>query len=280
MAEAPASAPVAAKPAATVVLARDAKQGGIEIFLVQRHGSMGFMGGVHVFPGGKVSASDTTERMRARVDDADDAAAHALWGEGVEADGNVSRAVAAVRETFEESGILLAHDTRGIAVGVTLGEARMRLLAGEDFATLLQSAGMSLRLSMLVPLSRWITPESEPMRFDTNFYVARLPEGQDASHDLKESIGSGWLRPADALLASTEGRIRLAPPTTRTLESLRDVASVEAALALSSSRPPPVILPILRTLDNEVVVLYPGDPEHPNPEAAFDGATRLVVRRR
>lgn len=279
MAEPSATLPVAAKPAATVVLARDALQRGIEIFLVQRHGSMGFMGGVHVFPGGKVSASDTTTSMRARVQDADNAAAHALWGDGVEADGNLSRAVAAVRETFEEAGILIAQDRRGTALGITLSDTRARLLAGEDFATLLESADLALRLSMLVPLSRWITPESEPMRFDTNFYVARLPEGQEASHDLKESIGSGWLRPADALLASSEGRIRLAPPTTRTLEGLRDVESVEAALALSSSRPPPVILPILRTLGKEVVVLYPGDPEHPNPTPAFEGPTRLVLRR-
>ena len=279
MAEAQAPAPVAAKAAATVVLARDALHGGIEIFLVQRHGSMGFMGGVHVFPGGKVSASDATAIMRARVQDADDAAAHAMWGDDVEADGGLSRAVAAVRETFEEAGVLLAHDTRGVALSATQSDARARLLAGEDFATLLQSAGLSLRLSMLVPLSRWITPESEPMRFDTNFYVARLPEGQEASHDLMESIGSCWLSPADALLASTEGRIRLAPPTTRTLEGLRDVSSVDTALALSSRRPPPVILPILRTLGKEVVVLYPGDPEHPNPNRAFDGATRLVLRR-
>jgi 8-oxo-dGTP pyrophosphatase MutT (NUDIX family) len=266
--------PVVAKPASTVVLARDTASAGIEVFLVQRQGSMGFMGGMHVFPGGKVSASDSSERMGRCLHDAD-ANAHAQWGEDVEAAGGVSRAVAAVRETFEEAGVLLAH---GVSA-VDLPPLRARLLAGEDFATLLQQSGLSLRLSMLVPLSRWTTPVGEPVRFDTNFYVARLPEGQVASHETKESSGSRWMSPEAALATAAQGGIRLSPPTARTLEGLLSTRSVDAALTLAASRPPPVILPILRTIDDHVVVVFPGDPEHPVRTNLLGGPTRRIVRK-
>jgi 8-oxo-dGTP pyrophosphatase MutT (NUDIX family) len=266
------------RPAATVVLLRDRAQGGVEVFLVKRQGSMGFMGGVHVFPGGKVSEADRSARMRARVSDLPETEASVRWGEGVEVDATWTRAVAAVRETFEEAGALI---TGALASPPAAELARMRdrLHAGESFAELLEAAGLGLRLCALQPLSRWITPEAEPVRFDTSFYVARLPERQEASHEDRESAGSAWMSPSTALQAAEAGTIRLAPPTARTLEEVGRAASVSEALAHAASRPPPVVLPILRIVGTETHVLYPGDPEHPVRARAFEGPTRTVFRR-
>jgi 8-oxo-dGTP pyrophosphatase MutT (NUDIX family) len=267
--------PAPPTPAATVVLARDAQHGGIEIYLVQRQRSMGFMGGMHVFPGGKVAQSDRSPAMRARIADVEHALRHRAWGADIDADAAIERAVAAVRETFEEAGLLLVTD----AHVAPLPELRARLLGGDDLAMLLEQAELWLRLGLLEPLSRWITPESEPVRFDTSFYLARAPEGQSAQHDAKESAASSWLSPSQALQASAEGHIRLAPPTARTLEGLLEPSSVEAALAAARSRVPKVIMPVIRTLGSERVILYPGDPEHPVQERALPGPTRQVMRR-
>jgi 8-oxo-dGTP pyrophosphatase MutT (NUDIX family) len=269
------------KPASTVVLVRDGAQGGIEVFLVQRHGGMGFMGGMHVFPGGKISPGDGGERMRARiVDHEHEHPRHCVWGSDVPADESIARAVAGVRETFEEAGVLLAEPGSLARPREPLGTLRARVLAGEAFVELLEQAGLSLALAALQPLSRWITPASERQRFDTTFYVARAPHDQRADHDRQESIAGDWFAPEQAARAARQGSIRLAPPTALTLESLSGAASVDEALALAARRAPPTVLPIMRTIGSDVVILYPGDPEHPVSTKAFDGPTRRVLRPR
>ena len=265
-----------AKPAATVILARDTVQGaGIEVFLVQRHHAIRFMGGMHVFPGGKVCADDGSASMRDRIDDPQDAARDDTWGADVEPDAAFTRAVAAIRETLEEAGVLLG--TR--AAPPQLADLRVRLLAGETFADLLAAQQLTLRLSALQPLSRWITPESEPARFDTSFYLAHAPFDQQAECDRHESIAGLWTTPAAALEAARKKQIRLAPPTAATLLTLANTPSVEVALTEAASRPPPVVLPIIRTIDGEVVVVYPGDPEHPLRVPVLVGPTRRVLRK-
>jgi 8-oxo-dGTP pyrophosphatase MutT (NUDIX family) len=271
------AATVAAKPASTVVLARDGVNG-LEVFLVQRHGSMGFMGGMHVFPGGKVCDADSSPRAHARFADIARAPTHEIWGDDVTREQALARAVAALRETFEEAGVLVcAADARFQTQRAD--ELRAALHAGADFAALLEGAGIALELAQLQPLSRWITPAGERTRFDTSFYVARAPFGQQAEHDRKESVAADWFTPDGALEANQTGRIRLAPPTALTLEQLRDCLTVDAALARAASRRPPTVLPIIRALGPEVVILYPGDPDHPVREPAFDGPTRRVLRR-
>ena len=262
-------------PAATVVLVRDRVPDGIEILLVQRHAGMGFMGGMHVFPGGKVAASDASPLTSACVDAGTADPALCGWGPELDPLAVRSRAIAAIRETFEEAGVLLGCG----AAPADLGELRARLLAGAAFHELLAGCGLRLELRALQPLSRWITPETEGTRFDTSFYVARAPEAQQADHDRGESVASGWFAPTDALDQSRSGRIRLAPPTALTLEGFLGVRSADEALAVAASRPPPVILPILRVLGEEWVILYPGDPEHPVQTPAFAGPTRRVLRR-
>lgn len=266
--------PVVPRPAATVVLARDVQAGGIEIYLVQRHASIGFMGGMHVFPGGKVCAEDESSAMRACIRDAAALPGHA-WGDDVDANAAFARTVAAARETFEEAGVLLGCS----APHAILVELRRRLLAGAAFATLLAEQSLSLQLASLQPLARWITPDSEPVRFDTSFFLTRAPHDQEAEHDRMEAIDSLWITPARALEAAARGDIRLAPPTARTLETLRDATSVEAAHALARSRPAPVVLPLIRPIGDELVLLYPGDPDHPVKEPVFEGPTRRVLRK-
>jgi 8-oxo-dGTP pyrophosphatase MutT (NUDIX family) len=262
-----------ARAAATVVLLRDTEPG-VEVFLVQRHGSLGFMGGMHVFPGGKVSASDTRAELEPYAHDVACIDRHA-WGADVDRDQAFARAVAGLRETFEEAGVLLCAP----ALGPDAAVARARLLAGAPFCEVLSALQVQLQLGALQPLSRWITPESEPVRFDTSFYVARAPDDQVAEHDRGESIAALWVSPGDALARADAGAIRLAPPTARTLETLADAASVEAAIRVAAQRPPPLVMPVIRTVGDELVIYYPGDPEHPVNERAFAGPTRHTMRR-
>jgi len=262
-----------ARAASTVVLLRDGATG-VEVYLVQRHGSIGFMGGMHVFPGGKVADSDARAALEAHAHDVACIDRH-VWGGDVDRDASFARAVAAIRETFEEAGVLLCAQP----IGSGAGAARARLLAGAPFAEVLSELRVQLQLDALQPLSRWITPESEPVRFDTCFYVARAPSDQVAEHDRGESIAGLWLSPADALAREQAGAIRLAPPTARTLEGLVGVVSVDAAIGEAARRAPPLVMPVIRTVGDEVVIYYPGDPEHPVAEPALPGPTRRVLRR-
>jgi 8-oxo-dGTP pyrophosphatase MutT (NUDIX family) len=267
--------PAKPRPAATVVLARDRAGGGIEVFLVQRHGGMGFMGGMHVFPGGSESPGDASEALLARVERVDEARLVAPWGRDIDRTRALALALTAVRETLEEAGVLL---------GAALDDARRarmreRLLAGEDFAELLAEHDLRIALDGLTPISRWVTPAFEPKRFDTLFFLARAPHGQGAEHDQGETVASTWLDPEAALARRDAGEIRLAPPTSRTLEALLGADSVDAARERVAARRPPLIEPILRVEGDAVVILYPGDPEHPEPEPAFPGPTRHVLRR-
>jgi hypothetical protein len=118
------------------------------------------------------------------------------------------------------------------------------------------------------------------VRFDTSFFLTRVPADQVADHDRGEAVDALWVSPRAALEAVAGGTLRLAPPTQRTVEQLQDCTSVDAALRLAASRPPPVIMPIIRWAGEELMIYYPGDPEHPVRERAFAGPTRHVLRQR
>ena len=260
--------------AATVVLARDcAREAGFEVFLVQRHRGMGFMGGMHVFPGGKLSTSDLSDHAVALVEDAN--SDHAgPWLKGVDQFRAVGLCIAAIRETFEEAGVLLALGSEH----VNRSAMRTRLLDGEDFARLLREAGCRLRLSDLTPMSRWITPTAETRRFDTFFYVARAPADQRAEHDRQETIAGAWMTPEEAMRAADEQRIRLAPPTRRTLNSICHLRAVDAVATHAQTADRQPIQPVIETRGNEVLLLMPGDPDHPDPQRRIAGPTREVLR--
>jgi 8-oxo-dGTP pyrophosphatase MutT (NUDIX family) len=246
---------------------------GFEVLLVKRHGASGFMAGAHVFPGGKLDAADSSEGLLARTRGRDAESARAALNEP-----ELSPAVAlglfvsALRETFEEAGVLFAE---GLSVEAV--QAARPKLSASSFAELLVELDVSLRLDQLVPLSRWITPVIEPRRFDTRFFLARMPEGQVAAHDAHETTEHAWLSPSEALDALASGNILLPPPTLRSLQWLADFGTAQAALDHAAQQKPPRVAPVIQQVDGKLAVLLPGDPLHPEPTPAFPGSTRVVL---
>lgn len=263
------AAPKPIKNAATVILLRQG-EAGLETFMLCRHQRSGFMGGAHVFPGGKVDRSDSDERWQGRVDRPIDELAERL-GEADPALG-LGLLVAAVRETFEEAGVLMAST----AAGADLAAARDALLRGESFFDLAYDLDVKIGALALTPYARWITPKMESSRFDTRFFVAVLPEGQHATHDGSETTSADWLQPERAIEQMWAGRIKLAPPTVRTLQWLARFGEAESAIADALSRKPPLVRPQLVTRDQGWFLALPGDPEHPEDEAVLPGATRMI----
>ncbi len=257
------------KDASTVIVLR--KMGaGIETFMLCRHQRSGFMGGAHVFPGGKVDPSDSAPGWVDRVDQAAESLSQAL-GEA-DAESGLGLLVAAVRETFEEAGVLFATT----APNVDLTQARGQLHEGCSFLEIASRLDMRIDATALTPYARWITPKMESHRFDTRFYIAVLPEGQRASHDGTETTSAVWLRPATAIDDMLAGRIKLAPPTVRTLQWLADFDHTEAVIADALSRRPPLVRPRIVSGDSGWFLALPGDPDHPEDDAVLPGATRMV----
>jgi glyoxylase-like metal-dependent hydrolase (beta-lactamase superfamily II)/8-oxo-dGTP pyrophosphatase MutT (NUDIX family) len=207
--------------AATVVLLR-AGRAGLEVLLTQRPPTMAFAPDMHVFPGGGVDASDRDPRLVARSVMAPADAAAALGGDLAPADA-LATFVAAIREAFEESGVLLADG--GVPRAISLG--RSALVGGEtDFATVAEELDLTLRTDLLVPLSRWVTPRILPRRFDARFFAAELPTGARVSFEGDEVAGHAWLSPSVALSAMAEGSLAMWIPTSATLQQLAGVGSL------------------------------------------------------
>lgn len=270
--------PVEPRDAATVILVRDDPSSpgaspGFAVFMVRRHKKSGFMGGAHVFPGGTLDASDRAGGTLARVRGLEATAAGASLGEE-DLDRALGLYVAAIRETFEEAGILLAEGAESIDLEAT----RARLHGGEDFAALALEHGLTLRADQLVPWSRWVTPLMERRRYDARFFLARAPHEQEAAHDRIEVTEGEWLRPAEALEKWERGAILLPPPTLRTLEELTAFESVDAAVeAARAKAPPKVVMPHFVQLEDTAALTLPGDPEHPVKERRIAGPTRFVL---
>ncbi len=258
--------------AATVVMLRDAPAG-LEVFLLRRHGLSDVLGGAYVFPGGKIDADDAGLVTQL---DQPVAALHAALGEpATAAELAASCYVAALREAFEESGVLYAHGAS--AAQVALAAALLR--EGQGFAELLRQLGLRLDTRSVLPWSRWITPKMASVsskRFDTRFFVAAVPAAQTARHDDVEATASVWLAPRAALEQYRDGRIELAPPQIMSLAHLARHASVASVLAEAAGRRPALIQP--EPYDDEHgtrVLCYPGDPRHSVRERALPGPTRL-----
>ena len=265
-------------PAATVVMLRDAPNG-LEVFLMKRHGLSDVLGGAYVFPGGKVDAADAELDALTHLDQP----LHTLHASLNEADIDERAAgglyVAALREAFEESGVLFAQ-----GVGAQdLDAARAAALLGEGhgFNAVLSRMALRLQTRSLVPWSRWVTPTQPSVtnkRFDTRFFVAALPTGQVACHDNFETTESMWLSPRNALQQYWAGQIELAPPQIMSLAHLSRHADVHGVLAAARGRLPPLIQPEPFDQEGVRVICYPGDARHSVREQALPGPTRLCFR--
>lgn len=219
--------PAPTRDAATVALLRDAP-GGPEVYLLRRVRAMAFAGGMHVFPGGSVDPAD------AAADIGWSGPPAATWATALSCDEPLARALvcAAVRETFEESGVLLAGPSPDTVLGDVSTddwEAEREALEAREqsLSELLARRGLLLRADLLRPLAHWITPEVEAKRFDTRFFLAAVPAGQVCRDVGGEADERRWVRPPDALDAG----LNLMPPTLAVLRELAPAVDVAAALA-------------------------------------------------
>ncbi|MBM4475164.1 NUDIX domain-containing protein [Rhodococcus hoagii] len=245
----------APKDASTVMLVRDG-DGGVEVFLLRRVAGMAFAGGMTVFPGGGVDPSDGTADVRWS------GPSPAWWAERFGVDEARAKALvcAAVRETFEECGVLLAGPTEDTVVADTAGyaEARRQLESRElSFADFLTRENLVLRADLLRPWANWITPVQEGRRYDTRFFVAVLPEGQNADGETSEAAEVAWRTPTAAVDDWRQRRSVLLPPTWRQLATLGEFDGVDAILAAEPEISP--ILPELSFVDGKPRVSFPGD---------------------
>lgn len=265
--------------AATVMLLRDAPR--LEVFLLRRHSRSSFMANAWVYPGGQLDPADVDPQNSEVICGlAPDMAAQVLR---THEDKAVGLFLAAVRETFEESGVLLtSKDCPNLDPG--LRNKYRGLLQAQKLSLLqvAQAEGLRFDLSELAFFAHWITPTIEPKRFDTRFFVARAPEEQVANHDQLETTDSIWTPPAEALDRARRADILLAPPTIRTLEQIAAFESTASALNWAKNVVPPRLIPHFHTDNDQTVLLLPGDPLYPNDayldsENVSDGTTRMVM---
>jgi 8-oxo-dGTP pyrophosphatase MutT (NUDIX family) len=251
---------VPARDAATVVLLRDGVSG-IEVYLLRRVRAMAAFGGMTVFPGGGVDPADVADVSLPWVGPSPEEWCGALSAGTALARGLVC---AAVRETFEESGVLLAGPGPDEVVADTAEwEDERRALEARELSLsgLFADRGLHLRADLLRPWAHWITPEIEHRRFDTRFFVAALPAGQRARDVAGEADHVAWVRPADALAELERGERVMVPPTALTLADLAGFGTVAEVLAAAPARHIEPVMPRLRRgEDGRVLFLVPGDP--------------------
>jgi glyoxylase-like metal-dependent hydrolase (beta-lactamase superfamily II)/8-oxo-dGTP pyrophosphatase MutT (NUDIX family) len=227
--------PTTPRPAATLVLVRDGAQG-IEVFMMQRTHQADFVAGAYVFPGGGVDLSDAHDDISACCAGLDDAAAsRALLLDK----GGLAYWIAAIRESFEEAGLLFAYDQDGELVGprnAALTEAlpalREKLNSGElSLLSLCRDYNLKLAVDKMVYFSHWVTPPGLGRRYDTRFFIGVAPEGQTGTHDNAETIDNLWIRPADALALQREGKLSMVFATIKTLTMLSAFSDTQSLMA-------------------------------------------------
>ncbi|NGO11035.1 NUDIX domain-containing protein [Streptomyces sp. HC44] len=253
--------PVTPRRAATVMLLKDT-DGAPAVHMLRRRASMAFAGGAYAYPGGGVDPRDDDRQIRWT------GPTRAWWASRLGVDETSAQAIvcAAVRETYEEAGVLLAGPTPDTVVGDTTGddwEADREALVARDvsFAEFLDRRGLVLRSDLLGAWTRWITPEFEPRRYDTWFFVAALPEGQRTRNASTEAESTVWIRPGEAADAYDKGDLLMMPPTVATLRQLRPYATAADALAAAPDRDLAPVLAKARLENGELVLSWPGHDE-------------------
>ena len=283
--------------AATVVVIRG-HQKSLQLLMLRRHHGHEFMANAWVFPGGSLDDRDGDPHLAKRIAGLDAGEAARRLGDGTEPERALALYVAALRETFEEAGLLLARrcgEDQPLALDDPAVSRRF-----EDFRThvdegrwglaeVCRRENLILECDKLAYLAHWITPDFESRRYDTRFFIAPAPPQQRPSHDDGETTHRAWWTPGEAIERYRDGEILLAPPTLRILEELSDYSSFEQLFEDVRRRPaPPAILPHPIDGDSrELILTLPGDPEYPGEfsestestgEASRDGITRMVRR--
>ncbi len=269
-------------PASSVLLVRDtpSREPGVDVFMAQRHVKSAFVGGAYVFPGGRVDPEDAVEAaLLAGLDETEASRRLGL------ATGGLAHYVAAIRESFEEVGVLLAYDRTGALLDLAdparaehFEGLRHRLNAGETtIAEIARGESLQLAVDRLEYWSHWITPLGEPRRFDTRFFLARAPEGQVAAHDRHELTGSAWVAPGEAIARALRHEWMVIFPTLMNLKELGRHGSVDAAMAWARRQPLPLRVNQPRIYRDRVVL--PGDDGYEQGAPDISGADPDVFER-
>ena len=259
--------PATPAPAATLVLLRDRPAGPAEILMIQRHGKSKFAAGDYVFAGGKVEADDIPDDVERFVRGLTPEQASARLGGDLSPRQALGYWVGAIREAFEEVGLLLAHDRDGKPVRFTADnrerfEAYRRACqsANPAFFGMLREEGLTLATDRLTYFAHWITPEEQPLRFDTRFFAAMAP-AQEPVVDGHEIVALRWMTPAEALAAFAQKEITLRLPTIKNLELLQSGGSrASDILEVLRGRSVPTIRPRVLQVDGKPMPVLPGDP--------------------
>lgn len=273
--------------AATVLLLRDGPAG-LEVFMLRRNLQSDFVGGAYVFPGGGVDPADRDEDLDALCEGrSDDDASQRL---GIER-GGLAFWVAAIRESFEEAGVLLAYGPDGEIVDLddaagTDRWAEHRTAVDQGSLRLIEvckAEDLRLAVDGMHYFGHWITPEGAPRRYDTRFFLAAAPARQTPLHDDHEVIANEWLRPADGLARAEAGELMMLPPTTASLRAIARFATAAEALAAATEiTDVPTILPRVIAVDGGMRIAMPGDPDYDGapgtPDADIDW-TRVATSR-
>ena len=270
---------VALRDAATVLILRDGVEG-LEVFMLKRNLTSDFVGGAYVFPGGAVDPEDREADLEPVCEGRSDAdASHRL---GI-ASGGLAFWVAAIRESFEEAGVLLAYD--GSAKIVDLDDlagverwAEHRTAVDNSERRLIEvcrAEGLRLAVDAMHYFGHWITPEGAPRRYDTRFFLTAAPTNQTPLHDDHEVIANEWLRPADGLARVESGELTMMPPTTASLRAISRFASAADALAAATEiTDVPTILPRVIAIDGGMRIVLPGDPLYDGAAGVPDASVR------
>jgi 8-oxo-dGTP pyrophosphatase MutT (NUDIX family) len=264
-----------AAPAATVILIRPMETG-FEVYLLKRSTQSQFMAGNYVFPGGMVDEADeTVEHWSDRVDMDLETVSKRLGG-GMEPREALAYAVAAIRETFEEAGVLLARQEGLAADGL---ERARRQRDADDFKagwfhSLVMKHHLRLELTGLFRWAHWITPREMKRHFDTRFFVATMPPHQTCRPDARETTTGIWMSPLEALKSNMRGEISLSPPTIVTLQALLKFDRFEALQAAIEIRPwGEPLRPRCIVMGKDSVIIEPWDPEFHQTTIDIDPAT-------
>lgn len=258
---------VEVRDAATVMLVRDV-EGGFEVFMLRRNLNSDFVGGAYVFPGGAVDEADRHADLEAVCRGRSDDAASVMLGID---SGGLAYWVAAIRECFEEAGVLLSYDPDAGGEVISFADPAVK----ERFAVhraavdsgqrrlvdVCQDEGLQLAVDRIHYFSHWITPVGPPRRYDTRFFVCAAPPEQVPLHDDRETIANRWVRPGDALALHEKGELDLIFPTIKNLEAIaRFDSSQELLDAAAAIEEVPTIVPRIAADEHGVRILLPGDP--------------------
>lgn len=245
--------------ASTVIVLEENQPDGFQVLLLKRHGKSAFMAGNFVYPGGVVEEQDHQPEILS-----------SCHGGSAEAGELLPFMIAGIRELFEESGLLLARNEDGVPFRANRQEVSERFVVYRDllnrrkttFAEILRQEGLSPAFDQLHHYAHWITPEGRPLRFNTHFFVACHPGGQQASADNGETTEWVWMTPGKALEENLARNLILSPPTLKTLEDMSRCGTAEEVIASSKTCAKSPVLSLFLKISGDNFLIFPWDPEY------------------